>query len=179
MASTVCHKIIYTLECAAYSIDDQYVICAQGWTVMFRTLRRTPQCNLPDRQCEHYQHQHPVRKAVARTYHNRTLHITLLQRGPTSFRNCASIFLLLNRNVRDILQQNHPTPAPVHTVYGMLGVVLIYRCWFVDINPGVFVYSWLAPHSIVCDTGRSMECRHVCVCVCVYVCRYVRTYVCR
>jgi len=62
--------------------------------------------------------------------------------GPTSFRNSMSISLLQNRNVRDIVQQKCPAPAPLaHTVYRMLGVVLIFHSWFVEINPGVFVYS--------------------------------------
>jgi len=33
MACTVCH----TLECEADGIDDQHIIRAQGWTVMFCT----------------------------------------------------------------------------------------------------------------------------------------------
>jgi len=104
MACIVCHKTTYTSECRADGVEDQYILRAQCSTIMFCNSRGTPQCNLHDRQCKHRPHQDPSWKAVTRTYHNCTLHLTLLQIRPTSFRNCTSTSLLLNRKMRDILQ---------------------------------------------------------------------------
>jgi len=94
--------------------------------------------------------------------------------GPTSFRNCMSISLLLNRNMRDILQQNCPAPALVHSVRNVGGRI--------DISPLVRRYQlWCVCVFMTCSTSyvTLVDPWNVGMCVCVYLCVYdLHTYVC-
>ena len=108
-------------------------------------LGGTTQCNLHDRQCKHHQHQTPFGKQLPG--HITTAHYTspcykwvLHPSGTACPSPCYWTGTWGTYCSRTVLPQH------LCTVYGMLGVVLIYRHWFVDINSDVFVYSWLAPH---------------------------------
>jgi hypothetical protein len=86
-------------------------------------------------------HRHPKPSVRSESAHQdvrqpRASHTTLLWRSPTSFRNCAPVSLLLNRNVRNSLLATPSWPRTAHP-YGMgrmKGVVSSSCCRYVTLT---------------------------------------------
>ena len=163
----------HTLECGADGVHGQRIICAQGWTVMFRTSGGTTQCNLHD-SANIISIKTPFGKQLPG--HITTAHYT----SPcckwvlySSWTACPSPCYWTgtwgpscSKNV---------LPQHLCTVNRMLGVVLIHCHWFIHINRCVCVFmTCFTSYVTLVDPWNVGMC--VCVCVCIYTC--VSIYVC-